>query len=183
MSTKNECQELQNIKYRTMLLNSNKKMFTNIKEDISDLDILLDNECTLNKKEGWNKLDKSIKMDKINEYIELLTIKHKLTYDEKESLQTYLSMSLDNKKLYKNKEVTYIKETGKLDNIPILYFNNNTRKFSLKKTQVQSTTKSLGPTRKNNRSKSTQNITEVPDNSKSIKSKLSKSPKTLKKKV
>ena len=42
MSNKHECQELQNIKYKTMLLNGNKKMFTSIQDDISDLDILLE---------------------------------------------------------------------------------------------------------------------------------------------
>jgi hypothetical protein len=54
--------------------------------------------------------------------------------------------------LYKNKDVTYEKETGILENIPNLQFNNTTRKFSLKKSaQHVSTAKALGP--KKNRSK------------------------------
>jgi len=160
MSIKQECQELQNIKYKTMLLNNNKNTFSNIQDNVSNVDLLLDQEYNLNKKETWNKLDKSIKMRKINDYIESLAIKHTLSNDEKNNLKQYLSTSLDKKNIYKNKDVTYIKESGVLENIPILHFNNNTRKFTLKKQQLQSTSKSLGPTRKNNRSKSANNKLE-----------------------
>jgi hypothetical protein len=160
MSTKQECQELQNIKYKTMLLNNNKNTFSNIQDNISNVDELLDNEYNLNKKETWNKLDKSVKMHKINNYIESLAIKHTLSNDEKSSLKQYLSISLDKKNIHKNKDVTYIKESGILENIPTLHFNNNTRKFTLKKQQQQSTLRSLGPTRKNNRSKSANNKLE-----------------------
>lgn len=151
-----ECQELKNIKYKTMLLSGhNKKMIETVTNDISNLDLLLDKEIKQNKQETWNKLDKSIKMEKINNYIETLTSKHKLTNAEQKSLKVYLSSALDKKNLYKNKEVDYIKESGKLENIPSLQFNNTTRKFSLKKSTTHvSTAKALGPTRKKNRSRS-----------------------------
>ena len=150
-----ECQELKNIKYKTMLLSgNNQKLVTSVTNDISNLDLLLDKESKQNKKEAWNKLDKSVKMDKINSYIDTLTTKHKLTDNEKLSLKDYLSSTLDKKSLHRNKDVIYIKESGTLENIPILHFNNTTRKFSLKKTaQHVSTTKSLGPTKKINRGK------------------------------
>ena len=62
-----ECQELKNIKYKTMLLSgNNKKMIESVTNDISNLDLLLDKENKLNKKESWNKLDKSVKLEKIN---------------------------------------------------------------------------------------------------------------------
>jgi len=173
-----ECLELKNIKYKTMLLNKNKKTFVDSTNNVCNLDILLDKECNLNKKESWNKLDKSIKMDKINEYIELLTVKHKLTMIEQKTLNEYLSISLDKKNLYKNKDVVYIRESGKLENIPILHFNNNTRKFTIKKQQQQSTAKGLGPTRKVNRSKSNKNNVIALDTQKSLK--LPKSPKSHK---
>ena len=168
MSNKSDCPELLNLQYKTMLLNGNKKAFTTTQNDISNLDILLDKECNINKKESWNKLDKSIKMEKINNYIKQLVTKHSLTTEEKNSLQTYLSSNLDKKNLYRNKDVTYIKDSGKLENIPILHFNNTTRKFTLKK-HPQSTSKSLGPTRKVNRSKSNKNNTDS-DSSKLVKS-------------
>lgn len=143
---KEECQELKNIKYKTMLLNGNKKQISSVINDVSNLDLLLDEESEQNKKEAWNKLDKSIKMNKINDYIKILTTKHKLSAAEIKILRDFLSVNLDKKNLLKNKDVEYIKETGKLENIPNLYFNNTARKFSLKR-QQQSSVK-LGPTRK-----------------------------------
>ena len=63
---KDECQELNNIKYKTMLLSGNKKDLSTVIKDISNIDLLLDQENEQNKKETWNKLDKSIKINKIN---------------------------------------------------------------------------------------------------------------------
>ena len=144
-----ECQELKNLKYKTMLMSGNKKSLSSIINEVANLDLLLDEESEQNKKESWNKLDKSIKMNKINDYIKTLTTTHKLTAAEIKVLRDFLSTNLDKKNLYKNKDVVYIKESGKLENIPNLHFNNTTRKFSLKKVQQHvSTLKSLGPTRK-----------------------------------
>ena len=163
---KDECQELKNIKYKTMLLNGKQKLNTiSVTNDIAKLDILLDEETEQSKKESWNKLDKSLKMEKINEHILTLTTNHKLTDSEIKSLREYLSSNLDKKNLYKNKDVTYVKESGKLENIPNLHFNNTTRKFTLKKnTSHVSTAKSLGPTRKKNRSRSNRGKSTSPRN-------------------
>lgn len=146
-----ECQELKNIKYKTMLLTGdNSKLVDSITNDISNLDLILDNESNINKKESWNKLDKSIKMEKINNYIDTLKKTHKLSKEEYSMLKTYLSNCLDKKHLYKNKDVVYIKESGLLENIPSLHFNNTTRKFILRKQQHHvSTAKCLGPKKKN----------------------------------
>jgi len=150
MSPNDECQELKNLKYKTMLMNGNTKALSSVIKDVSNLDLLLDEECEKNKKESWNKLDKSVKMSKINDYIKTLTTNHKLTTAEIKVLKVFLSSNLDKKNLYKNKDVVYVKESGKLESIPNLHFNNTTRKFSLKKVQQHvSTVRALGPTRKN----------------------------------
>jgi hypothetical protein len=147
-----ECQELKNIKYKTMLLNGNKNTLSSVTKEFANLDVLLDEENKLNKKEAWNKLDKSIKLEKINEYIKIIILKHNLVISEVKSLKEFMIFNLNKKNLYKNKDVTYEKETGILENIPNLQFNNTTRKFSLKKSaQHVSTAKALGP--KKNRSK------------------------------
>ena len=141
-----ECQELKNLKYKTMLLGGNKKnLSSSITKEMENFDLFLEEESEQNKKESWNKLDKSIKMSKINEYIKILTSKHTLTAVEIKILRDFLSSNLDKKNLYKNKDVEYVKELGKLENIPNLHFNNTTRKFSLKKAQAVSSSKSLGP--------------------------------------
>lgn len=154
MSSYEECQELKNIKYKTMLHSANNnKLITYSKiKDISNANLLLEKECNNNKKENWNKLDKSIKMDKISNYIESISNNYNLTNHEKLSLKQYLSNEIDKKNLIKNKDVIYLKDKGIIDNIPILQFNNTTRKFSLKKTnQHISTVKSLGPKKNKSR--------------------------------
>ena len=50
-----------------MLLNGNQKKLSSVINNISNLDILLDNENKKNKEESWNKLDKSVKMEKITQ--------------------------------------------------------------------------------------------------------------------
>lgn len=143
-----ECQELRNIKYKTMLLSGSKKTLNSVIKDIDNLDLILDTENEKSKRESWNRLDKSAKMNKINEYIKKITPEHKLTREESESLKTYLSQNLDKKALQRNKDVIYTKESGVLENIPTLHFNNATRKFTLRKQSQPSALKSLGPTRK-----------------------------------
>ena len=155
-----ECLELRNIKYKTMLLNGSKKDLSTIVQDVSNLDILLEEESELNKKEAWNKLDKSEKMNKIHNYINKLVKEYKLNSNEIEGLKEYLSQNIDKKNLLKNKDVIYSKETGILECIPNLQFNNTTRKFTLKKQAMPSALKSVGPTRKN-RSKSNKKLQEV----------------------
>jgi len=143
-----ECQELKNIKYKTMLLNGNKKALSSVTKEISNLDLLLEEETEQSKKESWNKLDKSAKMVKINEYIKKLTVQHKLSAAEIKGLKEYLSTNLDKKNLQKNKDVAYVKESGVLEGIPNLHFNNTTRKFTIKRQVQPSALRSLGPTRK-----------------------------------
>ena len=155
-----ECMELKNIKYKTMLLNGNKKNLNSVINEASNLELLLEEESESNKKESWNKLDKSEKMNKITLYINRLINEHKLSNNESEALKDYLSQNIDKKNLLKNKDVIYSKETGILECIPNLQFNNSTRKFTLKKQHQQSVLKSVGPTRKN-RSRSNKKISEV----------------------
>ena len=111
--------------------------------------MILDTENEKSKRETWNKLDKSEKMNKIIQYIDKIKTTYQLTDEEIDALKKYLSINLDKKNLQRNKDVIYIKESGILEHIPTLHFNNSTRKFTLRKTTQQSAAKSLGPTRKN----------------------------------
>ena len=64
-----ECLELKNIKYKTMLLNGNPLQETKSSNDLSNLEKFLENEQNNNKIEPWSKLDKTIKTKKIIEFI------------------------------------------------------------------------------------------------------------------
>ena len=63
-----ECQELANLKYKTMLLNGTPNQNTVITKnmDSSNMELLLSNDKEKSQKEPWSKLDQSIKIKKIS---------------------------------------------------------------------------------------------------------------------
>ena len=157
-----ECLELKNIKYKTLLQTGKNKLDENIKNPIPDINIIIEKDSKI-KKETWSKLDKSEKMKKIDQYIKKLTKLHNLEKNEQDKLKEFLSAHLDKKNLIKNNDVIYLKEDGILENIPNLIFNQNNRKFTLKKnTGHISATRNLGPTKKNtSKGKSKSNKTKI----------------------
>lgn len=142
-----ECIELKNMKYKSMLHTGN---FNIIKEDTQtnpNLESILEKEKAHNKTEPWSKLDKTAKVYKIRNYISKYAEKEKLTDKECAALQTFLLTNLDQKKLMRTKDVIYDKAIGEITEIPCLNFNPTTRKFTLKRCEKrQSTLKSLAPT-------------------------------------
>tara|TARA_B100001093_G_scaffold45402_1_gene38566 strand:- start:1450 stop:2007 length:558 start_codon:yes stop_codon:yes gene_type:complete len=154
----NDCQELKNIAYKTMLLNGNdiNPKHTNCKTELNISDFL-EGELNANKKESWAKLDKTQRIIKLNKYAEDLKLKYKLSDIEFENLKKYFIKCLDRKLLIKSKEINYNKDSGNIINIPYLYFNEETRIFILKKDDKHvSTIKSL-PQDKRGRSKTIKN--------------------------
>lgn len=143
-----ECLELKNINYKTMLLTGVQQPAQrkqNISENIANIDLFLDKESKMNKNEPWNKLDKTDKIKQLCLYVNSISESHALTQEEADNLKTYLTMSLDKKKLQCVKDVQYDKVTGKIKTIPILSYNPVSRKFTLKRSEKRaSTLKSLG---------------------------------------
>ncbi len=123
---------------------------TNIKHNITrdsvGVNDFLDNERKTSEGEQWNKLNKTIKLDKINEFVDVLTTDNNLSSVEAADVKTFIINCLDRKQLQCVKDVVYDKETGKIKSIPNLIFNTGTRKFTLKRNEKRdSTLKSLGP--------------------------------------
>ncbi len=143
-----ECLELKNINYKTMLLTGVQQPVQrkqNISENIANIDLFLDKESKMNKNEPWNKLDKTDKIKQLCLYVDSITESHALTQEEADGLKAYLTMSLDKKKLQCVKDVQYDKVPGKIKTISILSYNPVTRKFTLKRSEKRaSTLKSLG---------------------------------------
>jgi len=145
------CQELKNIAYKTMLLNGTDinpkyEKHTN-NQKISDF---LEDESSANKKETWSKLDKTQKVMRLNEYTNILKDKYNLNDNEYENIKKYLIRCLDRKCLMKSKEVIYDKEKNIITSIPFLIFNEENRNFILRKDDKHvSTIKSLPSDKKN----------------------------------
>jgi hypothetical protein len=130
---KDECVELKNIKYKTMLLCSgNPKIETKSSNDLSNLEKFLENEKNNNKIEPWSKLDKTMKTKKLIQYVNKYKSENELSDDEEKLLVIFLKDCVDKKKLIRVKDVIYDKETGSIKNIPALIYNKQKKHFTLK---------------------------------------------------
>jgi hypothetical protein len=145
-----ECQELKNIKYKTMLLNGAPIRETKSSNDISNLEKFLEEEQFNNSNEPWCKLNKTIKTKKLVEYVELYKKDKNLDQLEAINLVIFLKDSLDKKKLCRVKDVIYDKINGVIKEIPSLTYTKTTRHFTLKNMDKRvSTLKSLAPKKLN----------------------------------
>jgi hypothetical protein len=141
-----ECQELKNIKYKTMLLNGVPLQETKVANDISNLDKFLEEEKNNNNNEPWCKLNKTIKYKKLLEYTEVYKKNKNLNEEETKLLNIFLKDSLDKKKLSRVKDVIYDKDNGIIKEIPALTYIKLTKHFTLKNIDKRvSTLKSLAP--------------------------------------
>lgn len=135
------CQELKDIRYKTMFITGNNQTNNSI-TDTSEIDIgiLLDNELNQNKSQPWSKLNKTAKIAKIKNYTADYTLVKDITLYEKKELETYLITAMDRKRLTSIKDVTYDKDAGLIKTIPSLSFNPVTRKFTLKRSDKRTST-------------------------------------------
>ena len=142
------CQELQNIKYQTMLLNHNSKIY-DTKPNIDNIEAFLEKEKEANKKKPWSKLSKASKLKKISEYVIQYRDENKLNSEQTNELEKYLTQCLNRKKLQRQKDVVYDITTNKIKSINGLIYNKVKNKFTLKvKDKKTNTLKSLAPKNK-----------------------------------
>ena len=128
-------------------------MYYNLNEsevvtDNIDIHNMLEKEKQNNKKESWNKLDKTMKIQKLHSFAEKYIKENSLPIKNIKTLKHFFSDSLDNSKLLKTKDVIYDKEKGEIISIPSLTMNKDTKNFTLKQCEKRvSTIKSLTPKR------------------------------------
>lgn len=119
------------------------------------IDNILENEKMTNKNEAWNKLDKTVKIQKLHIFSEKYGKEHNIPMKEIKNLKLFFNDSLDKNKLQKTKDVNYDKEKGTISSIPALTFNQTNRSFMLKNLDSKhvSTIKSLTPKRTSEKAK------------------------------
>jgi len=143
---KTECQELKNIKYKTLLLNGKPLPETKSSINLSNLDKFLETEKNNNVNEPWCKLNKTIKTKKMQEYVERYKQEKNLSDEESGLLLTFLKDCLERKKLQRVKDVLYDKDSGIVKDIPALFYMKSSKHFTLKNIDKRvSTLKSLAP--------------------------------------
>jgi hypothetical protein len=148
MEESNECHELKNLKYKTMLLNGVplQEVKSTSSNDLSNLDKFLENEKINNINEPWCKLNKTIKTKKLQEYVEIYKQQNNLNDEESSILFSFLKDCIDRKKLQRVKDVVYNKENGIITEIPALCYIKSNKHFTLKNIDKRvSTLKSLAP--------------------------------------
>jgi len=113
------------------------------------IDTLLEKEKLHNKTEAWNKLDKTIKIQKLHIFAEKYGKDNNLPVKDIKSLKSFFIDCLEKNKLQKTKDVNYDKEKREIISIPALFFNVSNRNFTLKILDAKrvSTLKSLTPKR------------------------------------
>jgi hypothetical protein len=125
----NECIELKNIKYKSLMLKNNQKRGdaaiqmlhnTSATNSISHIESYLENERAVNNTEPWGKLDKTVKISKILAFAKSYIEVNKLPESESSNLVAFLISCIDHKKIVKTKDVVYDKTSGKIVSIPVL---------------------------------------------------------------
>ena len=182
---KDECLELKNINYQTMLLNNKSNINSKTHSDCTgEIDNFLMKEQEINKKKTWGKLSKANKLKKLIKYSKVYGEKNNLSEELIKKLQGYFVEELGKKKLQKVKDVIYDIEKGEIKNIPKLVFLRERKKFTIKRDKKTSTLRCLAPkkTQKNKKikknRKKTKDIVEkiIKEKKEKKKKKKSKTP-------
>jgi hypothetical protein len=115
----------------------------------TNMDLILEKEKLHNKGEPWNKLDKTVKIQKLHAFAEKYGKDHSLPTKEIKLLKVFFVECLEKNKLQKAKDVTYNQDSKELSAIPSLHFNSEKKNFTLKIADPKrvSTLKSLTPKR------------------------------------
>ena len=113
----------------------------------SALEEMLEQEKQNNKTEAWNKIDKTMKIQKLHAYAEKYGKEHGFPVKDIKMLKGFFVEALDKGKLQRTKDVVYSKDTREISAIPALHFNKDAHTFTLKNmdTKRVSTLKSLTP--------------------------------------
>ena len=142
-------------------------------DEYNFIDKMLEKEKQHNKSDTWNKLDKTIKIQKLHAFAEKYGKEHNYPLKEIKNLKIFFVQCLEKSKLQKAKDVIYDKEHHEITSIPSLHFNTTTHNFTLKITDAKrvSTLKSLTPKRlsaKNNDATELQNIIDMNNTKKDV---------------
>ena len=146
MNTKSdECIELKNLQYKTMLSGGSLKVEANM-TDFNVLDKFLEDNKLHNLNDNWTKMDNTNKVKKLNKFAEKYIEDNQLTEEDLIKLTLFLKESIDQKQLMRVKDVVYDKENGIIKDIPSLAYVKANKHFTLKNLDKRvSTHKCLTP--------------------------------------
>ena len=145
-TSKEECLELKNINYQTMLLNNKSNIDSNKHSECSDkIESFLEKEKEMNKNKTWSKLSKANRLRKLMKFSNEYSTKNKLNEEDTKKLKNFLMEALDRRKLQKIKDVIYDIESGEIKSIPKLVFLKERKRFTIKRDKKSNSLKFCAP--------------------------------------
>ena len=122
---------------------------TRDENNYNEIERLLEKEKQRNKSDNWNKIDKTVKIQKLHQFAERYGKEHGYPAKDIKLLKAFFIECLEKNKLQKTKEVSYDKDKQEIEAIPALHFNQTTHNFTLRIIDAKrvSTLKSLTPKR------------------------------------
>lgn len=123
---------------------------TPVVDEVDRVHEMLEKEKQTNKLDSWNKIDKMMKLRKLNSFADRYARQNNLSIQELKNLKAFFAQCLDTMRLCKAKDVVYDRESQEIKSIPSLMMNPIQRNFTLRimDTKRVSTLKSLAPRRK-----------------------------------
>ncbi len=117
---------------------------------LKNIDSFLDRERAHNKTESWVKLDKNVKRQVLHSYAEKYGKEYNMPVKEIKVLKSFFNTCLEKNKLNRTKDVVYNKDTQIISSIPGLFFNKNSKNYTIRANDSKrvSTLKSLAPKKK-----------------------------------
>ncbi len=139
-----ECRELKNIRYKSLMLHGTPLQETRASTCLENVEHILEAETIHKSSEPWCKLNKTMKLRKLLEYVPVFRESTPLSEEDAANLALFFQDCLNKKKLTKVKDVVYDREKGCIVDIPSLAFGVAKRHFTLKNLDKRtSTLKSL----------------------------------------
>ena len=133
--------DLANVHYKTGCLGGTRPE----KRNQEDVDQILETESSSRTGQPWSRLNQTSRVSKLKAFAGVYAEKNGHGADEKRALVDTLLSGLERRRLGGAREVVYNKETGAVESIPSLVFQQQTKRFTLKRSDRRvSTLKSLG---------------------------------------
>jgi hypothetical protein len=136
---------------KSLLIASGSLTASTSTEEVDKVHEMLEKEKQTNKLDSWNKIDKMMKLRKLNAFADRYARQNNLSIQEIKALKSFFSQCLDTMRLCKSKDVVYDRETQEIKSIPSLFMHPSHRNFTLRIMDVKrvSTIKSLTPSKIN----------------------------------
>lgn len=127
----------------------NDRKYVSSESNYTMTDELLEHEKHTNQNDNWNKLDKTMKLQKLYTYADIYAEKNNLSKEQLSALKLFFRDATEKGKFQKAKDVVYNKTTHEIDDILSLHWNDTTHNFTLRNldTKKVSLLKSLTPKR------------------------------------